>query len=1266
MTDEIDSHRRRALLQSLGALGVLGTGGIASGADENDGPPASRPPFEDDSSPGFPKSLRSERLGPNTVKLKWGFAFENPQNAPSSGLNRYEVFLDGSQVGTADPAGGFNNTFTLTDLDPERAYRASVRAVDNARYTGPLATVLIPPATTETFTHDCSTLNPLSEHSDRDTVRVDTSNPQYFRTPEGNNDEGRIVRSSASDTAAVAYELPGMINTLSVEFHKHTDAGGWMDVYESVDGGESWSRVRTGFEPYGEVDENWIHHEITASSFADGADMVRLVLTGGSKAWSGQLGHVEIDYFSDTIAPEPPSQNRPGRPTATGLRIDWSSQRRDEDLDHYVVYVDDKQYAEVPAGQTHATIETLDSGQTYEIGVSAVDGDGNESARLTEEYELLVDDCSDLQTTAFGTDTDRLRIDRSNPQYFERPNGNVDNGRVTRTDTSDADLAYEIPQAVFGLTVEFHRHEEYGGELLIDGEPTREHSDGSVEQYGRNNGWIHERHTITSNLNRTVLTITGGSKPWAGQIGHVAASNRPFDETEAAPEPSTVSATPLSTSSAEVTWRTDSYAWYAALHADGEKRAIYAGHQPKAVLNGLSPGTHEIGVSVFSETHQESEIVTTTVELPETSAETFVHDCTDLQALSSDSGLENLRVDTSNAQYFERPDGSTDGGRIARSGTTEAVGAVYSIPGDVQSLTAEFHAHEQQGGSIEIYESTDGSVTKSRVETTASTYGDTDGGWIHHEITADSFSDGVREVAVVLTGGSKPWSGQLGRVAVDYASDPTAPVPVDDIRLFSDFNARKLDLSWELSSRPDDLDHFLVTVDGETYAEVPPETTELTIDGLEPDTRYTVGVTVVDTAGNESEPTTIEETTNGAVIDDCSDLQTTAFDTDTDQLTIDRSNPEYFQRPDGGSDEARITRTSTDDATLVYKVPGNPEYLTIEFHRHVEHGGELRIDEQPIHAHARGRIRRYGRNDGWIHERYELKWPENLSTITITGGSRAWGSQIGRIEYSYSGRASSGPSDLEDIHVGRLSESAVQLTWQVGGGGTHAYTAISVDGEKVDEYRRLDKQKDVLGTVLTGLSPGTHEIGLKSVSTEFEESELVTRTVELPAEPVGTFEHDCADFDAVSDLAPWYALNFDESNPANFERSDGSTDDGRFIRSTVYNPGEVVYATPKPVAAATAEFHKHTEQDGWVDIYESTDGGDTWAYLESTASTYGSTDQNWVHHELTATEISTESTHLKFELTGADDEPAWSPQLGHVEIEYGRLKPTRESDRSGS
>jgi len=1254
MSEDLDSDRRRALLQSLGVLGALGTGAV-SGApeDEEREPPATSPVYSDRSSPESPGFLKVTERSQTEAVIEWTFLRDRPRGRPSSGIDQYEIFLDTERIATFGSGRSSGDSYTITGLDPETGYRASVRGIDGAGNEGALSSVVIPPARMESFTHDCTDLATLSEHSDRSALCVDSSNPEHFRTPDGTADEGRITRAGTTDDTAVAYQLPGMADALTVQFHKHTDAEGWVHVYASADGGDSWSRVETSFETYGEIDGSWLHHEITADSLGDGADEIKLVLTGGDEPWSGQLGHVSIDYYQDTVGPRPPQQQLPARATGDGLEISWSGPRPLQAVDHYIVTLGGEEYATVPAGTTKVTIGGLETGTTHEVGVSAVDVRGMESARLTEQHALLRDDCSALSTTAFGTDTDRLTVDRSNPQYFERTDGSHDGARITRTDTDDASLVYEIPSYTSRLTVEFHTHVEHGGELLIDGKRTNDYYDGSVEQYGDTEGdWIHERHVLNGSANRSELTITGGSKAWGSQIGHVGYAYDPAPDPEAPPTPTSVSASTLSASSAEVTWSDGRASWYAAIYVDGRKWKVDGG-DTRTVLHGLSPGTHEIGVSLFNETHTESERVTTTVEIPGSPSETLVHDCTALDTLSSDSDRDALRVDTSNPQYFERPDGSTDEGRLTRSGTTEAISAIYSFPGDARSVTLQFHEHEQHGGSIEVYESTDGGETTSRVQTTASTYGDTDGSWTHQEITVDSFSEGVRDVAVVLTGGSKPWSGQLGHVEIDYAGDTTAP-PSAEVTLFPHFDARKLDLGWELSSRPGDIDHFLVTVDGEEYAQVAPDETDLLIDGLEPDTRYEVGVTVVDTAGNESETRTAESRTHEAVIDDCSNLNQTAFDTDTDRLTVDRSNPQYFERPDGSADEARITRTDTDDATFVYKVPGETEYLTIEFHRHVEHGGELLVDERPIQAHDGGRVRRYGESDGWIHELYELKSPANLSTITITGGSRAWGSQIGHIEYSHVRAVSGGPgpAEIRDLHVSQLSESAVQLTWQLGGGSGHAYTAISVDGEKVDEYRRLDTQKDVLGTVLTDLSPGTHEIGLGAVSDYFEAAEPVRRTVDLPAEPVSTFEHDCSDFDAISDLAPWYALDLDDSNPASFERPDGSADDGRLVRSTVYNPGAVVYATPKPVAAATAEFHEHVEHSGWVDVYQSTDGAETWSPVDSSVETYGSTDDGWIHHELTATGFAEESTHVKFELTGDRDGVAWSPQLGHVQLEY--------------
>jgi hypothetical protein len=403
-------------------------------------------------------------------------------------------------------------------------------------------------------------------------------------------------------------------------------------------------------------------------------------------------------------------------------------------------------------------------------------GDGcrhdGESAPDTGPAEWLdEDDCSDLSQTAFGTDRERLAVDRSDEAAFERFDGGTDDARIARTDTEDADLVYKVPSGAATVVVEFHRHSEYGGRLLIDGKPaSQRYIIGTIEEYGEAAGdWIHERHVLENRGPRFALTITGGSEEGASQIGHVEARYPNPDEVTCASAPEPLHTTVLSESRVQVSW--ESSGVYSGVYVDGTKVDERSSTGSRAItsLRGLSPGTHEIGGSEFSTTHDESASVTSTVEVPHEPVSRFVDDCSDLGALSPQSNHENLLVDRSNATAFDRPDGRNDADRIARANSYSTGSVVYATPNPIASVTAEVHEHDDGGGGIELYSSTDDGNSWSRVEGRLEPYGDSGGDWTHSQVRATDLPAGTTHVQFLLTGPAEgAVSGQLGHVTIDY------------------------------------------------------------------------------------------------------------------------------------------------------------------------------------------------------------------------------------------------------------------------------------------------------------------------------------------------------------------------------------------------------------------------------------------------------------------------------------------------------------------
>jgi len=629
---------------------------------------------------------------------------------------------------------------------------------------------------------------------------------------------------------------------------------------------------------------------------------------------------------------------------------------------------------------------------------------------------------------------------------------------------------------------------------------------------------------------------------------------------------------------------------------------------------------------------------------------TFTHGCSDFDPLTGATDRGWLAVDTTNGQSFPTPDGGVDEGRLVRSETTDDVTIGYEVRGDIESLTARFHKQTNVGGEVELYESTDDGDSWAAVEATVSTYGGIDSGWRHYQLDADSFSDGVGAVKFVLRGGTEPWSGQLGHVSIDYRFDPAPETP--DISLHSmrtyTQGATYLRFAWG-HPRWQELDRFAIYLDGEQYQTLSPDShwhpSGFVVDGLEPGTTYTVGLSAVEN-GRESDVTTIEATTLHRFVDDCADLSNTDPGTDVDRLTVDTTNSQYFERPDGSTDAARITRTDTDNAELTYTIPGSKQQMTVEFYRHEQHGGKLLLNGRPIESFRRGGRRRHDAGGGWIHEKHHISEVPPVQRLTITGGSKSWASQLGRVEAVYRpDQRTVTPSAPTELHTTMLSDSAVHIWWPET--ENTAYATVAVDGETETVASLWRGESEAL---LTGLSPGRHEIEVQTFSSTHAGSEPVITTVELPAEPISTFTHDCTTLNPLSRRSSLSDLTIDRSNPAYFRRPDGSRDGGRIVRAEPYDP-RLVYPIPEPIASVTVELHQHTDANGWLNVSESTDEGATWSSVETTFDTYGD-DDGWLNHELTATDFDEGVTHLALELTNEYDRPAWSPQLGRVEIEY--------------
>ncbi|WP_233737970.1 PKD domain-containing protein [Halocatena pleomorpha] len=128
---------------------------------------------------------------------------------------------------------------------------------------------------------------------------------------------------------------------------------------------------------------------------------------GYIKTWLGGTGS------DDTTAPTAPSNLSVTGMTNSSVSLGWesASDAGGSGLSQYVITVDGSRDHTVLAGTTSTTVSGLSAGTSYEIGVRAVDGAGNESAAATVtattaenggSAELLAEIAPSTTTAAVG------------------------------------------------------------------------------------------------------------------------------------------------------------------------------------------------------------------------------------------------------------------------------------------------------------------------------------------------------------------------------------------------------------------------------------------------------------------------------------------------------------------------------------------------------------------------------------------------------------------------------------------------------------------------------------------------------------------------------------------------------------------------------------------------------------------------------------------------------------------------------------------------
>jgi hypothetical protein len=276
--------------------------------------------------------------------------------------------------------------------------------------------------------------------------------------------------------------------------------------------------------------------------------------------------------------------------------------------------------------------------------------------------------------------------------------------------------------------------------------------------------------------------------------------------------------------------------------------------------------------------------------------------------------------------------------------------------------------------------------------------------------------------------------GPPARIAVHtLPTDPgpdTVPPTVPDIQeVQSETNPLLDDPSGWLACRTahdtrSAVDHYNVYLDGSKHTEFPPDTQPIDdqyagrgyvsapLDGLELDTGYELAVTAVDTAGNESSRSDARcrAQFSTSIIDrrDCSSLSVTDEGTDVDQLTVDRTNVQYFPDPKDRATETRITRDGTTESVpVVFDLDLGEskrpvvDHAQIQYHTHRTGGGITVYTRADDGGWTEERIyseETYARTGGWASRLADLYSLDSSELrIDLHGGHHDWGVQLGRI-----------------------------------------------------------------------------------------------------------------------------------------------------------------------------------------------------------------------------------------------------------------------------
>jgi len=280
----------------------------------------------DTTAPPAPADVSVTGTSSSSISVAW----DAVTDSGGSGLDHYVLSVDGNETQTV-PAG--TTAATVEGLSAETSYSVAVAAVDGA---GNESAMTSASATTD--------------------AAADTTAPSA--------PANLSVTGTSSSSVSVAWDAV-------------TDDGSGLDGYVvSLDGNEGQT-VPPG----------------TTTATVDGLDAdasyevgVSAVDAAGNASPTATVSATtDATDDGDTTAPSAPTGLSVTDTTSSSVSVAWDAATDSgaSGLDHYVLSVDGSQGQSVPAGTTSATVEGLSAETSYEVGVTAVDGAGNESDAAT-------------------------------------------------------------------------------------------------------------------------------------------------------------------------------------------------------------------------------------------------------------------------------------------------------------------------------------------------------------------------------------------------------------------------------------------------------------------------------------------------------------------------------------------------------------------------------------------------------------------------------------------------------------------------------------------------------------------------------------------------------------------------------------------------------------------------------------------------------------------------------------------------------------------